>query len=366
MPIFSTHHEDELAGRGGVGDAMGILVIHERKARVDRSWCAQLLAAAGFVCGSLAMSGCWLGFPTAMPDDDGGQSDRAVDALASDATGDGGADSAADDGAEPDASLCGDGVLDTGEDCDDGNGVGGDGCDPSCRVEQGFHCAGEPSECATECGDGTIGGEECSNGSTTDCNPVGETLEPGAAWVDHAPPAGFIQCAGFINSSGNDVAADWDSGCLGQLRTLRIRYWETSTAPWTLLGDATLTPPSLAAYGTQVFDAVNHSGTDGVLETQGVTVLKDDPSATEVTTHECNPGHPTKRYGATDLYLGDESDQHTLFVCGLSRTDDGDSPCSDNRELHMVDASYEQGAGCCLQMGVETIAIAVYYEVVTP
>lgn len=32
---------------------------------------------------------------------------------------------------------CGDGVADAGEDCDDGNAFGGDGCDPSCHVENG-------------------------------------------------------------------------------------------------------------------------------------------------------------------------------------------------------------------------------------
>lgn len=32
---------------------------------------------------------------------------------------------------------CGDGVADAGEDCDDGDAFGGDGCDPSCHVENG-------------------------------------------------------------------------------------------------------------------------------------------------------------------------------------------------------------------------------------
>ena len=32
-------------------------------------------------------------------------------------------------------SVCGNGVLDGGEDCDDGNAVGGDGCSAACAVE---------------------------------------------------------------------------------------------------------------------------------------------------------------------------------------------------------------------------------------
>lgn len=34
--------------------------------------------------------------------------------------------------------TCGDGVADSDEDCDDGDGLGGDGCTPSCEVEDGL------------------------------------------------------------------------------------------------------------------------------------------------------------------------------------------------------------------------------------
>jgi len=44
---------------------------------------------------------------------------------------------------------CGDGVIDTNETCDDGNRVAGDGCDPTCRLE---------------CGNGNLeAGEECDS-----------------------------------------------------------------------------------------------------------------------------------------------------------------------------------------------------------
>lgn len=36
-------------------------------------------------------------------------------------------------------SVCGDGVLDNGEDCDDGNNVSSDGCS-ACSVEPGCYC----------------------------------------------------------------------------------------------------------------------------------------------------------------------------------------------------------------------------------
>lgn len=39
------------------------------------------------------------------------------------------------------AAACGDGDLGTGEACDDGNNVDGDGCSSTCRVENGLACA---------------------------------------------------------------------------------------------------------------------------------------------------------------------------------------------------------------------------------
>jgi cysteine-rich repeat protein len=43
--------------------------------------------------------------------------------------------------------LCGDGVIEFDEQCDDANDVGGDGCTAGCQVESGFICIGEPSAC---------------------------------------------------------------------------------------------------------------------------------------------------------------------------------------------------------------------------
>ncbi len=49
------------------------------------------------------------------------------------------------------AVLCGDGVINepAGEICDDGNATPGDGCDESCQVEPDSTCVGEPSVCTT-------------------------------------------------------------------------------------------------------------------------------------------------------------------------------------------------------------------------
>ncbi|MEO8844649.1 MAG: DUF4215 domain-containing protein [Kofleriaceae bacterium] len=44
--------------------------------------------------------------------------------------------------------ACGNGIIDPGEQCDDGNTFAGDGCSPACAVESGAYCYGEgPSTC---------------------------------------------------------------------------------------------------------------------------------------------------------------------------------------------------------------------------
>jgi len=53
------------------------------------------------------------------------------------------------------AGFCGDGKLDSSEQCDDGNSVDGDGCSMDCVVERGYKCdKAIPNKCTRPCGDG--------------------------------------------------------------------------------------------------------------------------------------------------------------------------------------------------------------------
>jgi cysteine-rich repeat protein len=80
--------------------------------------------------------------------------------------------------------VCGDGCLGEGEECDDGNTTGGDGCSATCETEV--------------CGDGKVDeGEECDDGNTADgdgCSatctvePAGEWCSPGY-WKNHPDDA---------------------------------------------------------------------------------------------------------------------------------------------------------------------------------
>ena len=87
----------------------------------------------------------------------------------------------------PDArrSACGDGVMDVGEECDDGNTAGGDGCSPFCYVEYGWSCPTPGQSCISllACGNGLLSpGEVCDDGNTVGgdgCSEDCQQVEPG-------------------------------------------------------------------------------------------------------------------------------------------------------------------------------------------
>ena len=63
-------------------------------------------------------------------------------------------------------AVCPNGILDFGEQCDDGNSADTDGC-TTCQVDDGYVCpsAGAPCQLIPVCGDGFVGfGEECDDG----------------------------------------------------------------------------------------------------------------------------------------------------------------------------------------------------------
>jgi fibro-slime domain-containing protein len=64
-------------------------------------------------------------------------------------------------------ALCGDGLVAASEQCDDGNRNVADGCSDRCKIELGSKCSGSPSVCTPAiCGDGVEeGAEGCDDGN---------------------------------------------------------------------------------------------------------------------------------------------------------------------------------------------------------
>ena len=78
-------------------------------------------------------------------------------------------------------SICGNGLVELGETCDDNCDQGtpnecenpidnGDGCSSTCQIEPGWECSGEPSVCSEEqvCGNGIIETPEACDDDNTD------------------------------------------------------------------------------------------------------------------------------------------------------------------------------------------------------
>jgi large repetitive protein len=78
-------------------------------------------------------------------------------------------------------TVCGDGKMEGSEGCDNGNTNAGDGCSATCTVEPGFQCApanvdaGVASACGPICGDGVVQpGEQCDYGAAKNLGGYGQ------------------------------------------------------------------------------------------------------------------------------------------------------------------------------------------------
>jgi fibro-slime domain-containing protein len=87
--------------------------------------------------------------------------------------------------------VCGNGTVDPGETCDDGNAASGDGCSSTCQLEPGWQCPIPGARCIDkQCGDGIVAGsEQCDDGNTVSGDGCSATcqLEAGYACVAPAP-----------------------------------------------------------------------------------------------------------------------------------------------------------------------------------
>lgn len=76
-------------------------------------------------------------------------------------------------GGMPAGPVCGDGTIDSNEECDDGESppMSGEGCSATCTEEAGWTCSGTPSICvAALCGDRIVAGAEvCDDGNSLAC-----------------------------------------------------------------------------------------------------------------------------------------------------------------------------------------------------
>ena len=105
------------------------------------------------------------------------------------------------------SAVCGDGIIETGEQCDDGNLNNGDGCTNSCTIQSGYTCSGTPSICTPSavCGNGIVEpGEVCDDGNSVNNDRCDNTCTRIAACGN-----GYVE-TGEQCDDGNSVNGD---GC---------------------------------------------------------------------------------------------------------------------------------------------------------
>jgi cysteine-rich repeat protein len=116
------------------------------------------------------LAGCFGGFdtgPIPLPDAEENDGDAAQDPVEAE---DRVSDPDGNESEQPDGASCGNGIRETGEECDDGNGTAGDGCEPDCR----WTCIVN-----ADCSDGAVcNGDEVCEAATHTCGP-GEPREMG-------------------------------------------------------------------------------------------------------------------------------------------------------------------------------------------
>lgn len=86
------------------------------------------------------------------------------------------------------ATICGNGIIESGETCDDGNTINGDGCANNCKLEGVDVCGNEIVEAGETCDDGNIvNGDGCASNCQVEFPPIcgngiveaGETCDDG-------------------------------------------------------------------------------------------------------------------------------------------------------------------------------------------
>ena len=142
-----------------------------------------------------------------------------------------------DGGCEPPPKepVCGDGVLDPGEDCDDHNLEGADGCSFDCKLEADYICPtpGEPCRPTAVCGDGQItGSEQCDDGNLDDNDGCTSMCQRVAGWNCARPGVACTaaECGDGI-VAGDEQCDDGGNAAPGCSDTCRLESIVVTTPP---------------------------------------------------------------------------------------------------------------------------------------
>ena len=242
-------------------------------------------------------------------------------------------------------ARCGNGQLESGEECDDGGTISGDGCSPDCFVECEWLCtqpqqlATQPSSCQRHCGDGELQlqlGEECDDSSacclqcklaesahcsggeccSASCGrePVSTHCQNGAGFCAHGRcdvdwPASLGRYLVGDLSSYVDTASCPVDGCL-------FRFALRDEAGVSSYGEADASPPPCWGYAPNPFKV-----TDGLLCTM-------PSSGGGLESGTCDGGQCVLSGGCGDGVVGVGEDCDDASKCCAACSFQGEAQCS--------------------------------------
>jgi len=155
----------------------------------------------------------------------------------------------------PKAVVCGDGFIDPGEACDDGNTTANDGCALDCKaIEANFVCPTPGVKCVSTmvCGDGVLQGtEQCDDGNMNGTDGCSSLCKLEAGWA--CPLPGTACNAASCNDgivAGNEECDDKNNAdndgcsatCRLQTTTLTVAPTTTTSGKTTVVNWACPTP----------------------------------------------------------------------------------------------------------------------------
>jgi fibro-slime domain-containing protein len=108
-------------------------------------------------------------------------------------------------------TVCGDGVKEGLEGCDDGNNLPYDGCSSDCKNEPS--CAG--AACTARCGDGVLLGEACEDGNNVDGDGCSSTCQVEPGFTCTRPPLGDRVQVPIVYRDFLRAHADFEPGATG-------------------------------------------------------------------------------------------------------------------------------------------------------
>jgi len=119
--------------------------------------------------------------------------------------------------------ICGNGIVQEGETCDDGNTTSGDGCDSSCyteecgnnvvQIDEDCDDGGESSSCNTDCTYASCGDSKENTTAGEDCDDGGESASCNVDCTSHSCGDGTLNVTAGEDCDGGGETVSCDTNC---------------------------------------------------------------------------------------------------------------------------------------------------------